>query len=266
MPEQLLAQASTHEPTIDVCITSLIDKLAGSLDTEDGIKISKLLTCFCWEVMAATTIGDHFEFLESTDAASVYDKIANYKKKSVANGSLCRFFPRIAKLVEMFISQDDLVDDYSLVKETLMRCHVPERPDESGLGDVEEAIRDLILEKFEILSSCLRADTAPSACLCICMCFLIAAADPIAIHLQTTLAYLSCYPDAQSRIKEEAQSYLKGNPLTMSKLLELDSQLPYLDSVLRESDRLGSADALACNFSSEQPVVIDRYRIPQGVC
>jgi len=85
----VLSQASANEPAIDACIEGLIEKLAASMDKE-GLQVSKLLTCFGWDVMSAIITGDQYGFVDSPDAAVLADILARSRVESIWDGS---FFP-----------------------------------------------------------------------------------------------------------------------------------------------------------------------------
>jgi cytochrome P450 len=53
-----------------------------------------------------------------------------------------------------------------------------------------------------------------------------------------------------------------GETLTLENLLQLASQFPYLDAVLRESDRVMASDDINLDYFAKEPVTIDGCRIP----
>lgn len=257
---ELMSKALKHEPVIDTCIDHLVAKLAEFIDHEDGVQVSKLLTCFCWDIMGAATVGDRFGFLESSDAAKIVGNIAGFKTLSILNGSFFRFMPWIRKLMPSDRS-DQLLKDWMRFFDTVMlqKC-VTDNGEEAGI----KTLRDQVGNRSELLESIFESHQ-PHSYLHGVLCLLIGAADPIAMHLQTTLAYLALQPGAQDRIKVEFQSSGKKGPLAIGNLLDLNSSLPFLDSVLQESNRLMGAGALACSYHSNEPLVIDNYRIPPEV-
>jgi len=95
--------------------------------------------------------------------------------------------------------------------------------------------------------------------------FLMGTSDPIVAYLQTTMTYLACHPDAQIQIRAEAGSSLSEDDLSLQHLLDLSSRLPYLNAVLRESDRLTATEGIVLNQCAEEPVETQGCRIPAGV-
>jgi hypothetical protein len=94
---------------------------------------------------------------------------------------------------------------------------------------------------------------------------LIGTGDTFAAQLRTVMFYLAFYPEAQIRIRDEMQSRSGGEKLTLENLLELASQFPYLDVVLRELDRLMASDDIVLDYFAKEPVTIDGCRIPSDV-
>ena len=264
MSEQVLSQASANEPAIDACIDSLLENLAKSMDKE-GVQASKLLTCFGWDIMSAITIGERFEFIDSPDASILADILAKSRVESAWYGSFLRFHPWIAEISSWFVPQTSITDWLSLFKNAMIRLHMSDDK-ECNVETAAKAMQDRLNDKSEFLHTKFGVHCGPPEYhYWSVLSFLIGTADPIAAYLQTIMAYLACHPDAQIQVREEAQSNLKEDSLSLQNLLDLGSSLPYLNAVLRESDRLAATEGVILNQSVEEAVKIQGCHIPPGV-
>jgi hypothetical protein len=89
---RLMSEALSHESIIDSCIDGLLHESARRID-ENGIHLSKLLTCFFWEIVGDTTIGHRFRFLDNAEAQLLAEKIADFRIRSLRKGSFDCFYP-----------------------------------------------------------------------------------------------------------------------------------------------------------------------------
>ncbi|THW62381.1 cytochrome P450 [Aureobasidium pullulans] len=261
--EHVLSQASANEPAIDACIEGLIEKLAASMDKE-GLQVSKLLTCFGWDVMSAIITGDQYGFVDSPDAAVLADILARSRVESIWDGSFFRFHPVVAKMTAWFVPRASNTEWLSLSKVAMARRYMT---DDNGndLETATKAMQDHLNRKSEFLHTEFGIHCSPPDYHYFSvLSFLMGTADPIVVYLQTTMTYLACHPDAQIKVRAEAGSSLSEDDLSLQHLLDLSSRLPYLNAVLRESDRLTATEGIVLNQCAEEPVETQGCRIPAG--
>ncbi|THY04016.1 cytochrome P450 [Aureobasidium pullulans] len=261
--EHVLSQASANEPAIDACIEGLIEKLAAPMDKE-GLQVSKLLTCFGWDVMSAIITGDQYGFVDSPDAAVLADILARSRVESIWDGSFFRFHPLVAKMTAWFVPRASITEWLSLSKVAMAQRYMT---DDNGndLETATKAMQDHLNRKSEFLHTEFGIHCSPPDYHYFSvLSFLMGTADPIVAYLQTTMTYLACHPDAQIQVRAEAGSSLSEDDLSLQHLLDLSSRLPYLNAVLRESDRLTATEGIVSNQCAEEPVETQGCRIPAG--
>ncbi|KAI5237922.1 cytochrome P450 [Aureobasidium subglaciale] len=258
MSEQLMSQTVNNELVIDACVDGLLDSLAKS--TKQDVPVSRLLTCFSWEIMGTATMGHRFSFADSAVAGNLADKLADSRTESSCDGSFLRFHPWITKILS-YVSQDD-TSWVSLFKTTMLQGYSGSDKQDDA---ITKAMQDFFNEKSHFLQTHYGIKSSSEYYHHSILSFFIGAADPIATHLQTVVAYLAYDSNSQARIKDEIQSCFNGRPFTFEDLLNTKSTLPYLDAVLREADRLAASEKLVLGYYADEPVVVDGCRIPAGV-
>ncbi|KAI5245411.1 cytochrome P450 [Aureobasidium subglaciale] len=227
MSEQLMSQAANNELVIDASVDGLLDSLAKS--TKQDVP----------EIMGAATMGQRFSFVDSTAAGNLADKLADLRTESSCDGSFLRFHPWITKILSC-VSQDD-TSWVSLFKTTMLQGH-------SGSEKQDDATTKAMQTHYGVRSSSEHYHHS-------ILSFFIGAADPIATHLQTVVAYLAYDSNSQARIKDEMRSCFSGHPFTFEDLLNTKSTLPYLDAILREADRLAASEKLVLGYYADE----DKY-------
>jgi hypothetical protein len=252
LSDRLMGETLSNESIIDSCIDGLLHEFARPID-ENGTHQSKLITCFCWEIIGATTMGYRFRFLNSAEAQLLAERIADFRIRSLRKGSFDRFYPWVAKIAARFGSSDPLADWFLLFEETAIQGCSSEATEEHL-----DAIWESFCTKFGIGVYTINYYSG-------IMSALIGTGDAIAVHLRTVIFYVASCPEEQTRIRDEMQSRSVGETLTLENLLQLASQFPHLDAVLRESDRLMASDDITLDYFAKEPVTIDGCRIPSDV-
>jgi hypothetical protein len=266
MSDHLMSEALSNEAIIDSCIDSLLEEFAQSTDRV-RIDISKSFTCFSWEIIGAITMGHRFRFSNSAEAQLLAEKIASLRIKLIRNGSFDCFYPWIVKFTAWFASPDSISDWTLWFKKTMVQGISSEKTQEQPKAGCDtKAIQDfLFCDETKSFCAKFGVHVCPRDYYHGILSIFIGTADPIAAHLRTIMAYLASCPEAQSRIREEMQARFGTETLTLGNLLQLEFQLPYLDAVLRESDRLTASDVLPLEYFAKEPVTIDGHRIPPYV-
>ncbi|KAI5269033.1 hypothetical protein E4T47_07356 [Aureobasidium subglaciale] len=162
-------------------------------------------------------------------------------------------------------TKQDVPDDtswVSLFKTTMLQGYSGSDKQDDA---ITKAMQDFFNEKSHFLQTHYGIKSSSEYYHHSILLFFIGAADPIATHLQTVVAYLAYDSNSQARIKDEIQSCFNGRPFTFEDLLNTKSTLPYLDAVLREADRLTASEKLVLGYYADEPVVVDGCRIPAGV-
>jgi hypothetical protein len=249
LSSRLMGEALGNESTIDSCVDGLLHELARPID-ENGTHLSKLLTCFCWEIIGATTMGHRFRFLNNAAAQLLAERIVDFKTRSLRKGSFDCFYPWVSKIAARFVSSDPLADSFLLFEETVIQGCSSETTEEHL-----DAIWQSFCTKFAVRVHIINQFFG-------IMSALIGTGDALAAHLRTVIFYVASCPEAQTRIRDEMQSRSVGETLTLENLLQLASQFPYLDAVLRESDRVMASDDINLDYFAKEPVTIDGCRIP----
>jgi hypothetical protein len=264
MLDHLMSGALNNEAIIDSCIGGLLEEFAQSSGGV-GIHISKSFTCFGWEIIGAITMGHHLRFSDSTEAQLLAEKIADLRIKFLYKGSFDCFYPWFVKITAWYASPDSISDWTLWFKKTMIQGLSSETTQLKSGCDTK-AIQDfLFCDGTKSFCAKFGVHVCPRDYYHGIMSLFIGTADTIVAHLRTIMAYLASYPEAQSRIREEIQARFGTETLTLENLLQLEFQLPYLDAVLRESDRLMAPDVLTLDYFAKEPVTIDAHRIPPYV-
>ncbi|GAB7352892.1 hypothetical protein MBLNU459_g3486t1 [Dothideomycetes sp. NU459] len=244
-----MTQAIPNERLIDGCNKALLQTIWAYASREDAVQLRHLITCYAWDMLGATTIGERFGFLEinNSDVVEVTNNLNQWKLYAVLYGTYFRFHPWIS----MAYQKSGLSTTLTLSHQKLNGAPNAATPDKGHCKTVrdilnqKECTRNNTLEKVDSLAAlaALSSDNNVSGqdeSLAIVVALLLAESDPIIAHIYSTISHLAENPKTVNDLREEFAALKRplSQPPKASELVQLEDGLPLLNAVLLESQRL----------------------------
>jgi hypothetical protein len=206
-----------YEPIIDECNRTLLKALLDSANRDEGVQLTDVSQQYAFDTLFAVTTGKHGGCLHSSsDNAALVRAMENWKHYHMATGAATRLFPRIAQ----FLRRHDIRNGF----EQLVYNHLDASRD-SELGC--------------ILNRPVEGDAAVSKhAIEACMAIVLAGADPLITHLQSSLFHIYNDKELLEQLRGEIANVKISQSRTIKELVYGSIDMPLLHAVLRESIRL----------------------------
>ena len=234
-----------YEPQIDNCNLNLLKSFLESANQGDRVQLKALVQKYAFDILFAVAMGKHAGFLDSTaDIAAFVREMENWKHYTMATGAATRLFPRVAQ----FLRRHDIRNSFEQLVYSRLNASRDEdlgcplnRPAEEGaipLRHVTEA----------------------------CMAIVLAGADPLITHLQSSLFHIYNDKDLLEQLRDEIANVKLSQPPKIKELVYGTLEMPLLHAVLRESLRLQQPYTNSVRLMSPKGgVVVVDVLIPEGV-
>lgn len=241
----------------------LLDNLFRLADQGEPINLARLVSCYAWDVMGATTVGQRFGFMNmDDDVAAVIDSMADWKLYAVLYGTFFRFHPWLKAVFDMLTKRHQTESKLQETLECVMQEKLQVLIDKDEIafetvnvsaGSREETLWTVVKTKsnfFNAIDDAIQDHPdQDSSLLTVLGALLLVGGDPLAVHLLTTIFFLSCNEQTVQMIRSELDALETplSDPPTLQELAGRQEELPTLMGMLDETRRLCPSDTF--NFT-----------------
>jgi hypothetical protein len=206
-----------YEPIIDECNLTLLKALLDSANRDEGVQLTDVIHQYAFNTLFAVTTGKHAGFSHcSSDNAALVRAMENWKHYHMATGAATRLFPRIAQ----FLRRHDIRNGF----EQLVYNHLNASRDSKLCSALNRPVEgDATVSKHAIEA---------------CVAIVLAGADPLITHLQSSLFHIYNDKELLEQLRGEIANLKISQPPTIKELVYGTIDMPLLHAVLRESIRL----------------------------
>ena len=231
-----------YEPFADECV-ALLDKRLQEVATNSNngvVDLKHWLQCYAFDVITYMTYSERLGFLDKgEDARGIIPALDDY----LIYASLVGIFPSLHPIIfkiRNFFSQSNQGSGRQYMVHFTQKCiQAHGAADEKNPNGPTD-----FLSKFTQKHANDPANFTMFHVFAGCMQNILAGADTTTIALSATIYFLLKYPDTLQKLREEIDQHSKES--NSENVLPYDTlhKMPYLQAVLKESQRLHSAGGL----------------------
>eukprot|EP00026_Physarum_polycephalum_P005752 Phypoly_transcript_05790.p1 GENE.Phypoly_transcript_05790~~Phypoly_transcript_05790.p1 ORF type:complete len:489 (+),score=48.47 Phypoly_transcript_05790:310-1776(+) len=228
------------------------------VDDEKGVHLNPLLILFTRNVFLRILLGKSWSFDEMTpDQKQFVASLVAGQNKSV---TMLEMIP-LAKLKHKFSNvwtkrESDGMQHIKHVHNFIKKMVEDKRAENlcTSIESAQDLLDILLLEQKE------HPEVSDDSLISTLRAIFGAASATSADTLDWLLLFLCTYPDIQEKCHQEIKTKLNGRNVTM----EDQSNLPYLDNVIKETFRLRPAAPIALPRVAERDCTIGGYHVEKG--